>query len=117
MGGRKLVGAVRVVGLVTKKSLGKTLAPPTKGVGGYWHVFVCPSFPNRVLSPSCIYFRCGAHACTISAPLKVARFTAQKLLAKGCEFLEFTIVIGHVLFRVSGLALSCYASGLGRLCL
>ena len=87
MGGRKL----RVAGLVTKKPLGKTLAPPTKGVGGYWHIislFLCaqvspPSFPNRALSPSCIYFRCGAHACTISAPLKVARFTAQKLLAIG----------------------------------
>ena len=35
MGGRKLVGAVRVAGVVTKKPLGISLAPPTRGVGGF----------------------------------------------------------------------------------
>ena len=35
VGGRKLVGAVRVAGVVTKKPLGISLAPPTRGVGGF----------------------------------------------------------------------------------
>ena len=40
VGGRKLVGAVRVVGVVTQKPLGISLAPPTRGVGGYIHIYI-----------------------------------------------------------------------------
>ena len=40
MGGRKLVGAVRVVGVVTKTPLGISLAPPTRGSADNTYTYI-----------------------------------------------------------------------------
>ena len=48
VGGRKLVGALRVVGVVTKKPVGISLASPTKGVGGYVCICLCVCIRNYV---------------------------------------------------------------------